>query len=321
MTLGSIKEILDAGHRAAALTSQLLAYSRRQTLIPHNINLNETIGNLMKMLRRIIGEDVDLGFQASPNLSQVFADAGQIEQVIMNLAVNARDAMAAGGRLIIETRNVALDETYCREHLWARPGSYVQISVSDTGVGMDADTQRRIFEPFFTTKEIGKGTGLGLAVVYGIVKQRDGFIHVYSEPGHGTAFKLYLNAQDAPPKEEHHKPESPLQGGSETILVAEDEETLRELARTILESMGYQVVLASNGEEAVFAYEAVASRIDLVILDLIMPRMSGRQAYERIRAMGKSVPVIFMTGYTAVTLSSELIGEGNAALLQKPYAR
>jgi PAS domain S-box-containing protein len=191
-----VKEIMDAGHRAAALTSQLLAFSRRQTLVPRNINLNEIIDNLMRMLRRIIGEDVELSFQASPNLSPVFADPGQIEQVIMNLAVNARDAMAHGGRLIIETSNALLDDAYCRKHLWARPGRYVQISVSDTGMGMDAETQRRIFEPFFTTKDIGRGTGLGLAVVYGIVKQHDGFIHVYSEPGQGTTFRLYLSAQD-----------------------------------------------------------------------------------------------------------------------------
>jgi two-component system cell cycle sensor histidine kinase/response regulator CckA len=315
-----VKEILDAGHRAAALTNQLLAFSRRQTLIPRNLDLNETIGNLMKMLRRIIGEDIDLIFHSATNLSAVFADAGQIEQVIMNLSVNARDAMAAGGKLIIETRNVTLSEAYCGEHLWARPGRYVQISVSDTGAGMDADTQRQIFEPFFTTKEIGKGTGLGLAVVYGIIKQHDGFIHVYSEPGHGTAFRLYLNAQDAPTQEESSTSNSILKGGSETILIAEDEETLRELARTVLEGLGYRVVLACNGEEAVSAFEALASKVDLVILDLIMPRMSGRQAYEQIRALGGNVPAIFMTGYSALTLSSELIGEHNAVLIEKPYA-
>ena len=315
-----VKEILDAGNRAAALTNQLLAFSRRQTLIPRNLDLNETIGNLMKMLRRIIGEDIDLTFQSATNLSPVFADAGQIEQVIMNLAVNARDAMAAGGRLTIETSNVTFNEAYCGEYLWARPGRYVQVSVIDTGVGMDAETLRRIFEPFFTTKDIGKGTGLGLAVVYGIIKQHDGFIHVDSEPDQGTAFRVYLNAQDALTHEEPSSNNIALKGGSETILVAEDEETLRELARTVLEALGYRVVLASNGEEAVSVYEAVTGHVDLVILDLIMPRMSGRQAYEQIRAMGGNVPAIFMTGYAALALSGELVGESNAVLIQKPYA-
>jgi two-component system NtrC family sensor kinase len=315
-----VQEILDAGHRAAALTSQLLAFGRRQTLVPRNINLNETIDNLMKMLRRIIGEDIELTFQGSSHLSPVFADAGQIEQVIMNLAVNARDAMAGGGRLLIETRNVVFDEAYCREHLWAKPGRYVQISVSDTGAGMDLETQRRIFEPFFTTKDTGKGTGLGLAVVYGIVKQHDGFIHVYSEPAHGTTFRLCLRAQDDVPRKRDPRTMSPIRGGNETILVAEDEATLRELARTTLESLGYKVVLAGNGEEAVFAYEAATTRIDLVILDLIMPRMGGREAYKRMLALrADECPVIFMTGYAPEILRNELAGVSSVELVQKPY--
>jgi PAS domain S-box-containing protein len=315
-----VDQILDAGHRAAALTSQLLAFSRRQTLIPRNINLNDTIGNLMKMLRRIIGEDVDLRYQASQDLYPVFADAGQIEQVIMNMAVNARDAMPGGGRLTIETSNVTLDEAYCREHLWARPGEYARISVSDSGAGMDPETRRRIFEPFFTTKEIGKGTGLGLAVVYGIVKQHGGLIHVYSEPGHGTTFKLYLKAQVAAPQYEVPKPQTALRGGSETILVAEDEETLRELARTILGGLGYRVLLASNGEEAVLICEAAMNEIDLVILDLIMPRMGGREACERMRELGGHFPVIFMTGYAPDMVEDQLPEMSTRLLIQKPYA-
>ena len=315
-----VKEILDAGHRAAELTSQLLAFSRRQTLIPRNINLNDTIANLMKMLQRIIGEDVDVRFRASPDLYLVFADAGQIDQVMMNLAVNARDAMPGGGQLVIETRNVTVDEAYCREHLWARPGNYAQISVSDTGLGMDAETQRRIFEPFFTTKEIGKGTGLGLAVVYGIINQHGGFIHLYSEPGHGTTIKVYLKAEAATAQDEAPMLQTPVRGGSETILVAEDEGTLREVARTVLGSLGYRVLLASDGEEALVAYAAAMNEIDLVILDLIMPRMGGREAYERIRALGGSeCPVIFMTGYAPEILKDDLGEVGSAELIQKPY--
>lgn len=315
-----IKEILDAGTRAASLTSQLLAFSSRQKHVPRNIDLTETIGNLIKMLHRIIGEDIDLSFHTSPNIHQVFADPGQIEQVIMNLVINARDAMPSGGRLIIEAHNVILDEVYCRDHVWAKPGEYARISVTDTGVGMDTETRRHIFEPFFTTKESGKGTGLGLAVVYGIVKQHDGLIHVYSELGHGTTFKLYFKAQPVVLQDEATEAQSTLRGGDETILVAEDEETLRELARSILRNLGYRVLLAANGEEAVSKYKAADGDIDLVILDLIMPRLGGSEAYKLMCADGKRVPVIFMTGYASGALQTEALSEEGAILIQKPYA-
>jgi len=318
--LGSeVKQIVEAGQRAAALTSQLLAFSRQQTLIPRTINLNDTLSNLTNMLRRIIGEDVDVRFQGGSGLYSVLADAGQIEQVIMNLAVNARDAMPEGGRLIIETRNVTLDEAYCREHVWARPGNYAQISVSDEGVGMDAEVQRRIFEPFFTTKQVGKGTGLGLSVAYGIIKQHDGLIHAYCAPGHGTTFKIYLEAHGTAASD-LSGPIPRVRGGNETLLVAEDEITLRSLAKSNLESLGYRVLLASDGEEAVVAYEAAMNEIDLVILDLIMPRMGGREAYERIRGLGgRECPVIFMTGYAPEILDAEFPGAGSVELVQKPY--
>jgi len=315
-----IKEILDAGTRAASLTGQLLAFSSRQKHVPRNIDLTETIGNLMKMLHRIIGEDIDLSFHTSPNIHQVFADPGQIEQVIMNLVINARDAMPSGGRLIIEAHNVTLDEIYCRDQVWAKPGEYARISVTDTGVGMDAETRRHIFEPFFTTKESGKGTGLGLAVVYGIVKQHDGLIHVYSEPRRGTTFKLYLKAQPMVPQDDSTESESLVRGGDETILVAEDEETLRELARSILRNLGYRVLLAANGEEAVSKYKAADGEIDLVILDLIMPRMGGSEAYKLMCSGDQRVPVIFMTGYASGALQSEALSEEGAVLIQKPYA-
>jgi PAS domain S-box-containing protein len=315
-----VAQVLDAGQRAAVLTSQLLAFSRRQTLQTRLISLNDTIGKLMKMLRRIIGEDIDLRFHASSNPDQVFADAGQIDQVVMNLAVNARDAMLGGGRLIIETRNVTLDEAYCREHLWAKPGEYVQILVSDSGAGMDAETQRRMFEPFFTTKEVGKGTGLGLAVVYGIVQQHDGLIHAYSEPGHGTTFKIYLKAAGEGSRDQLEQPAEPVRGGNETILVAEDEETLRVLARSILENLGYRVILASDGEEAVRLFQAANGEIDLLIFDLIMPRMGGHEAFERIRELGKPVPVIYVTGYAHGLTPGEAKQHGLGSLIEKPYA-
>ena len=316
-----LNQILDAGHRAAGLTGQLLAFSRRQTLIRRPISLNKTVANLMNMLQRIIGSGVEMRFREEPELQWVMADSVQIEQVIMNLAVNARDAMPNGGLLVIETRNVTLDEGYCRDHAWARPGRYVQISVSDAGVGMDPEVQRRIFEPFFTTKEFGEGTGLGLAVVYGIVKQHDGLIHVYSAPGHGTTFRIYLKALESGSGVRVDKPALPMvMGGNETVLVAEDEATLRRLANRVLTGLGYRVILAEDGQQAVELFERAANEIDLVILDLIMPRMGGREAYERIRALdGRGCPVIFMTGYVPEILKNELAGSQSAELIEKPY--
>jgi len=318
---GEVKQIIDAGQRAATLTGQLLAFSRRQTLIRRPVNLNDTLSNLMNMLRRIIGGDVEIRFREAPEPYLVLADAVQIEQVIMNLAVNARDAMPDGGQLLIETRNITLDEAYCREHAWARPGKYTQIAVSDSGMGMDSEIQRRIFEPFFSTKQIGKGTGLGLAVVYGIVKQHEGLVHVYSEPGQGATFRIYLRAYEFPVGDEFEEPLGPtIRGGNETVLVAEDELTLRKLAKSLLEGLGYRVLLAADGEEAVNVYEQSSDQIDLVILDLIMPRMGGREAYERICRIGnRECPVIFVTGYAPEILKSQLAESKVAELIEKPY--
>jgi signal transduction histidine kinase len=312
-------EIEKSGKRAAELTRQLLIFSRRERLEPITINLNDTIGQFAKMLERIIGEDVKLRFQATAGLSTVFANPGQMEDVLMNLAVNARDAMPEGGELIIETKNIIVDETYWRTHPYARPGKYVQISVTDTGAGIDADTQQHIFEPFFTTKEVGKGTGLGLALVYGIIKQHEGTIEVYSEVGHGTTFKIYLPAQEKAVEEKVHEAEPMLRGGAETILVAEDEETLRTLLKGMLTGLGYKVILTPDGEAAVETYSSHRDQIDLVILDMVMPRMGGREAYERIRALGSEVPVIFMTGYSAEIAQSRFVLETGAAFIQKPY--
>ncbi len=321
----NIEEIKKAGERATALTQQLLAFSRRQTLERKNINLNETITNMMKMLTRIIGEDIEVRFAATGNLQTVCADAGQIEQVVMNLAINARDAMPDGGQVIIETHNVTLGDDYCRRHSYAKPGKYARIMVSDTGTGMDADTLKRIFEPFFTTKGLGRGTGLGLSMVFGIVKQHDGFIEVYSEVGQGTIFKLYLPVEERMDDKETHEALAPVRGGRETILVAEDEETLRELVRDVLEDLGYTVLLAKDGEEAVELFAAHRDRVDLLMFDMVMPRLSGSEAYERVRSLAGDVSLILMTGYSEETVQSRFVKhhrsleEAKVVLLQKPY--
>ena len=279
----------------------------------------------MKFLRRIIGEDVEVSVISGCDLCAIFADPAQIEQVIMNLAVNARDAMPQGGQLTIETSNVELDESYQRLYPYIDPGKYVQISVSDTGTGIEAETQEHIFEPFFTTKAVDKGTGLGLSMVYGIVKQHDGHINVYSEVGQGTTFKIFLPIVESAVEKEGPVIQLPLLGGTETILVAEDEEALRNLARAILEGLDYTVLLAKDGEEAVEMYKANRERIDMLLLDVVMPRMGGMEAYKRIREMGGDVPMIFMTGYSTETVQSrfvkqnELMEELGALVLQKPY--
>ncbi|MET0621340.1 MAG: PAS domain S-box protein [Pyrinomonadaceae bacterium] len=322
----NIEEVIKAADRSAMLTRQLLAFSRRQRLERKHLNLNELIGDLMKMLRRIIGEDVEVRWHAAPNLSAVFADPGQIEQVVMNLAVNARDAMPGGGLLVIETDDVQVDEYYCRAHPYVQPGRYVRVTVSDTGTGMDATVRERIFDPFFTTKEVGKGTGLGLSTVYGIVKQHDGFIEVYSEVGKGTTFQSYLPVAQRVEMEEPPARLSPLKGGRERILVAEDEETLRVLAKDMLEALGYEVVLAGDGQEAVEVYQSQTEKIDLLLLDMVMPRTGGFGAYSRISASQPDVPVLFMTGYSSEVVQDRFvkgnksIEEMGAVVIQKPYS-
>jgi CheY-like chemotaxis protein/two-component sensor histidine kinase len=318
-------EVERAGNRATSLTRQLLAFSRRQRLERRTINLNNTIEEIMKLLQRIIGEDIAVRVKADPDLSAVFADPAQIEQVVMNLGVNARDAMPEGGQLTIETSNVELDESYQRQYPYVQPGRYVEIRVSDNGTGMNEETKARIFEPFYTTKEIGKGTGLGLAMVYGIVKQHDGHINVYSELRHGTTFKIFLPVDDKAIEEESVAMELHLLGGTETILVAEDEEVLRNLARNVLEGLGYKVLLVENGEEAVKLYEEYGERIDLLLLDVVMPRIGGWEAYEQIRKLRGDVPLIFMTGYSSETVQSRFVKQNKsieelgAVVIQKPY--
>ena len=312
------EEILQAGYRGASLTRQLLALGSRQPLARKNIDINVTIAGLSRMLGRVIGEDVELRFSPGECLPAVHADPGQIEQVLMNLAVNARDAMPCGGRLRMETQLAQLEEDYCLINPWARPGTYVQIRIIDTGEGMDSETQARIFEPFFTTKEEGKGTGLGLAVVYGIVEQHKGLLNVYSQEGFGTAFNVYLPTTDSPADDCGVQVSAHPCGGSETILLAEDDSALRELARRSLQKLGYRILLAENGEEAVRIYKANQKEIDLLVLDWVMPRLSGPDAYREIRAAFGDVTALFITGYSPDIADTGALSD-KVTFLHKPY--
>ena len=302
-----LAEIDKAAKRAAVLTRQLLAFGRRQQMERRNIKLNDVIAEIMKLLNRIIGADVEVNVRAGSNLSIISADPAQIEQVVMNLAVNARDAMPEGGQLTIETSNVTLDENYQDHYPYAQPGKYVELQVSDSGSGMDERTKAHIFEPFFTTKQVGKGTGLGLSMAYGIVKQHDGYINVYSEPGHGTTFKIYLPVTDSAVEATGVVLESEVLGGTETILLAEDDEGLRNLANDVLGQLGYTVLLAKDGEEAVQMYAKDRERIDLLLLDIMMPRMGGPEAFEKMRQIGGTIPLIFMTGYSSDLVKSRFL--------------
>jgi two-component system, cell cycle sensor histidine kinase and response regulator CckA len=315
-----ILEIRKAGERAADLTRRLLAFSRKQILAPREINLNETVSGMGGMLRRVIGEDVRLVTALDPSLDIVRADPGQIEQVIMNLAVNARDAMPDGGDLRIETLNVAFDEDYSSSHFGLVPvGRYVLIAVSDTGVGMDAATQARIFEPFFTTKEKGKGTGLGLAMVYGIVKQSGGFIWVYSEPGLGTTFKVYLPRVESTDAPRAPAVQSVEQRGSETILLVEDDAGIRVLARRVLEQRGYRVAAAATPAAALGLPEATLSAVDLLLTDVVMPEISGRKLADTLQERHPRIKVLFMSGYTDSAIVDKGILEAGVSFLQKPF--
>ena len=318
-----IEEIKTAGERAASLTRQLLAFSRKEIIQPRALDFNELLADIEKMLGRLIGEDVELLTILEPALWQVEADPGQVEQVIMNLAVNARDAMPKGGKLTIETANVDLDRNYYRNHgiKEEQPGSYVMLAVSDTGIGMNEETRERIFEPFFTTKEIGKGTGLGLSTIYGIVMQNNGFIWVYSEPGQGTTSKIYLprNMGDPEPKDKKQTPVGGLDG-SETVLVVEDDNALRKLARTVLKQKGYKVLEAENGEDALRISEEHDGSIDLLITDVVMPKMGGRKTAERLQPLYPRMKVIYMSGYTDNAIAHHGVLEPGLNFIEKPFS-
>ncbi len=316
------KKIREQARRAAGLIRQLLAFARRQILEPQDIQLNQAVAELLSLLEKVIGKGIELKTVLAPNLGVVRADPGQVEQVLMNLCLNARDAMPRGGQLLIETQNVEIDEEYCRSHAYAHPGRYVLLSVTDNGLGMDAATLEHIFEPFFTTKEPGRGTGLGLATVYGVVKQHGGFLHVYSEPGRGTTFRIYLPVCEGAPGKEASKEQAgsvPVRGGAETILVAEDHEGVRDMARQTLEGLGYRVMLAGDGEEAVRMFEGHRDSIALVLLDVVMPKLGGQEAYARMCATTPNVAVLFTTGYSAEAALLNAMAEKGLAVLQKPY--
>ena len=316
----NIDEIQNAAERAASLTRQLLAFSRRQVMEMKVLDLNTLLRDLEKMLRRVIGEDIEMVIQLAEDLGRVRADVGQIEQVIMNLAVNAKDAMPSGGKLTIETANVELDESYARSHVDVRHGHYVMFSVSDTGVGMTPEVRERIFEPFFTTKEMGKGTGLGLSTTYGIVKQSEGHIWVYSVQGKGTTFKIYLPRVNEPLEEirkEVLKEELPR--GNETILIVEDEEDVRKLAGKILEKQGYRILETFNGDDALVACERRKSPIHLMLADIIMPGMSGSELAKLLKPLYPEIKILYMSGYTDNAVVRHGVLEKGVNYIQKPF--
>ncbi len=316
----SVEQIREAGERAATLTRHLLAFSRKQVLQPKVLDLNAVVANMDTMLQRVISADIDLLTILSPGLASVKADPGQIEQILMNLVVNARDAMPEGGRLTIETADVVLDSDYARRHVDVSPGRYIMLAVSDAGCGMDKKTQARIFEPFFTTKEEGKGTGLGLSTVYGIVKQSGGNIWVYSEPGRGTTFRIYLpRIEEAAEAVEPDKAPEPLPTGSETILLVEDEAGVRNLAKKILETYGYKVLDAAEGEDAFRLSGQHKGLIHLMVTDMVMPEMSGRELADRLKPSRPNMKVLFMSGYTDKAMLHQGELDPGMAFLQKPF--
>jgi two-component system, cell cycle sensor histidine kinase and response regulator CckA len=310
--------IEQTGERAATLTKQLLAFSRKQILAPIVLDLNNVVTSMKQLLERALGEDIDLIIDLDPSLGRVLADQGQLEQVILNLAVNARDAMPDGGQLVLETSNVEVDETYLRQHVDLRPGSYVALAVTDNGIGMAAETLARLFEPFFTTKEVGRGTGLGLATAYGIVRQSNGHITVYSEPGHGTTFRVYL------PKAEGNVAatvavETSTPSGTETVLLVEDDLNLRTLAHAILQQQGYIVLEAEDAADAIRIADQYAGSVHLLITDVVMPKMNGPTMARAIQEHRPDAKVLYMSGYTDDAIVRHGVLEPGTPFLQKPF--
>jgi len=315
-----VQEIQRAADRAASLTRQLLAFSRRQVLAPKVLDLNQLVIDTQKLLRRLLGEDVELITSLESQLGSVRADPHQIEQVLMNLAVNAKDAMPRGGKLTIETSNVDFDHDYTREHVTVKPGAYVMLAVSDTGTGMDAETCTRVFEPFFTTKEQGKGTGLGLSTVYGIVKQSGGYIWVYSEAGLGSSFKIYLpRVDEAAERAPARQVRQEAYRGTETILLVEDEAGVRALIRQVLRRQGYTVLDCSHGGEALLAAERHHGEIHLLLTDVVLPQMNGRELVERLLSLRSDMKVLFMSGYTDEAIAHHGVLTPGSAFVQKPF--
>jgi CheY-like chemotaxis protein len=316
-----VREIRGAAQRAAALTQQLLAFSRKQVLSPRVLDLNVVVGNLEKMLRRLIGEHIELATTLGPDLWRVKADPGQIEQVLLNLAVNSRDAMPRGGRLTIDTSNQTIGVGGRAAPGDVPPGHYVLLTVRDTGCGIDEEVKARVFEPFFTTKELGQGTGLGLATVYGIVKQSNGHIHLASTAGRGTEFSIYLpvSADAAVVRDSTDK--VPVQrGGGEMVLVVEDEDSVRSLVSQVLKSQGYQVASARDGREALAVFERLDNPLQLLVTDIVMPNMGGRELMHNVRRIYPEARIILMSGYTDDLLVHQDVQTANACFLQKPFS-
>jgi nitrogen-specific signal transduction histidine kinase/ActR/RegA family two-component response regulator len=319
--LDSVAQILSASERAAQLTRALLAFSRKQVLNPKPVDLNDVVRGIQQLLRRVIGEDVELSTELAAEPLVALADTGQLEQVLMNLATNARDAMPRGGFLSIATRPFDLDERYVAAHGWGTPGRYVVLSVSDTGLGMDEPTRQKAFEPFFTTKEKGKGTGLGLSIVYGIVKQHGGAIDVYSEPGKGTSFKILLPRVAAPAATASAgRVDAPPAHGTETILLAEDDAIVRTMIATVLRGSGYRVLEAVDGADALEQWAAQPSAIDMLVLDVVMPKRSGREVHDAVIAARPGTPALFLSGYTADIIHKKGIFDEGLEFLAKPLA-
>ena len=317
----NIEHIMESVDRAAALIKSLLAFSRKQALDRKPIDLNKVLKKLEKFLVRVIGEDIKVRMALGDTETTIFADAGQLEQVFMNLATNARDAMPQGGSFTIETAITELDNRYVTAHGYGKPGSYAMITVSDTGIGMNEETRMRIFDPFFTTKQTGKGTGLGLAMVYGIIKQHEGFINVYSEPGNGTTFRIYLPLSREAAVDEYRPTvsEEPI-GGTETILLAEDDVHVRKITIDVLEQMGYTVISANDGEEAVKKYLEHKDKIQLLLFDLIMPKKSGKEAYDEIKIITPDIKGIFLTGYAADFIQQKGVLHDTMPIVYKPIS-
>jgi CheY-like chemotaxis protein len=314
------EHILSSSQRAAQLTQSLLTFSRKQAVNLLPLELNSMVMRVEKLLKRLIREDIELRTALAPASAAVLADSIQLEQVLMNLVTNARDAMPKGGTLTISTSFVTLDASFVSDHGYGQAGQYIKLTIADTGAGMDDQTRERIFEPFFTTKAMGKGTGLGLATAYGIIKQHKGFIDVESAPGAGTAFHIYLpliEEGSVPPSTEDSRD---LRGGAETILIAEDDEAIRGLTRSVLKEFGYQVIEAKDGEEAVRIFGENRETVDLLLFDVIMPRKNGKTAYEEIKKMRPDMNVLFMSGYSGDMISKENILEKDLSFIAKPVS-
>jgi two-component system cell cycle sensor histidine kinase/response regulator CckA len=316
-----LNETLKAAHKSADLVRQLLAFARKQTVSPKVLDLNDTLEGMLKMLRRLIGEDIDLAWMPGMDLWNVKIDPSQIDQILANLAVNARDAITGVGRMTIETENVSFDSAYCADHPSFMPGEFVLLAVSDSGAGMIKDVLEHIFEPFFTTKELGKGTGLGLATIYGIVRQNNGFINVYSEPGKGTTFKIYIpRFQNSAVEKEVGDTPARLEGGAETVLIVEDEAAILRIGKVMLESLGYTVLTAQSPKEGIRLAKEHSGTIDLLFTDVVMPGMNGKEMAHRLKLVRPELKCLFMSGYTANAIAHHGVLDEGVNFIHKPFA-